>query len=221
MTTNLNGVSLDTPLPVQTQRTAGPVISPAGVNDPAAIARQQTVSAVPATTAIAAYSANVPQQPKPVSRASTQPSSQFAAQAIAQGDALSDDDLAVFAPRTAAPPIPAAEEPLDDYLANMRIARGDFSEVSSNEVAAAETKGEVPQLQQTATAQAAANVTAQTATGTDDVERQTIGQLAAALPSLFNKFIRRQNITQVKGVEAYQYAAARNAVSLRSEPAAS
>lgn len=85
MTLSILGVSVESAAPAPSPRGQAVPISAAGVNDAAAIARQQLPSAVPAPAALAAYSAHVTPQPKPANRAATSSSpSAFDAQRLAQ-----------------------------------------------------------------------------------------------------------------------------------------
>ena len=215
MTIGVNGISVDTGPSAPIVRTAPPVISAAGVNDPAALARQQLPTAVPAPALIAAYSANPPQVPKPPQRTanSSQPSSALAAQVIAQDSSLTSDDLAVFTPRQVPAEITTPAPAADDYLTNLRIARGDLSlagEGAASPVSSKPTQASV----QSAALDVAAHAPSAAVASSESNARSGLGQLAASLPSLFGKLLRRQTtIARTQGVDAYALAAARNAMS--------
>ncbi len=213
-TAGINGITVDTPVPMQNLRSAAPVISPAGVNDAAAIARQQLPSAVPAPAVLAAYSANIAQPAKPAPRGNLpQPSSQLAAQLIAQGEGeVSAEDLALFAPRATPAEQAPAESPADDYLATMRLARGETapSETAPTQAAAPAAKPIVVAEQEPLPA---SQVAAQAQTESNALQHSGIGQATIAYPNAISKFLRRQNVAQAHGVEAYQFAAARNAMT--------
>lgn len=192
MTITLTGATVDTGVPAQNVRAqSNPVISTAG-NDTQAIARQQLPSAVPAPALLGAYSPGIPPQPKPPAKPfQSVPSSSLAAQFIAQGDAGTSDDLAIFQP----PPLPvqttSEEIPADDYLNDLRIARGDLSYAKTAE-----------QTQMRDVVKPSAMVSSEA------TARSGIAQFASAL----TQYIRRPGITQAKGVSAYQLAQTRNAM---------
>lgn len=208
MTISLNVSGVEAPAPVAS-RGSLPVLSPAGVNDNAAIARQQLPTAVPAPALIAAYNANTPQQPKPVSRpAAAPPSSALAAQWIAQGE-TSDEALQIFAP--APPSVKEDDVPQDDYLKQLKIARGD---VSLAEKPAAPAATSTPALREVDSQhqlgeQLVALVNA--LNQGEGAESFSASQLAANLPQLFVPGLRRRTVANSNGVNAYQLAQARNA----------
>jgi hypothetical protein len=201
MTITLTGVTVDTGVPAQNVRAqSNPVISTAG-NDAQAIARQQLPSAVPAPVLLGAYSAAIAPQPKPPAKPFLSvPSSSLAAQFIAQGDSGSSDDLAIFEP----PPLPAQttseETTPDDYLNELRIARGDLS--------SAKTTAPTQASEQAQAREAVQNAKLETTVSSEMAARSGIAQLASAL----TQYIRRPGITQAKGVGAYQLAQTRNAM---------
>ena len=209
MTIALTGATVDTGVPAQNVRPqATPVISTAG-NDPQSIARQQTPSAVPAPALLAAYSTGIAPQKPPAKPLSSSPSSSFAAQFIAQ-DAGTQDDLALFTPPKAAV---TTETPADDYLADLRIARGDFSALDKTAPTQASEEADASDaVQEEKPAVAAAGET---------TARAGLTQTASTLPSVFSHLSRRANtIAQTKGVGAYQLAQTRNAMLKRiAEPA--
>lgn len=195
MTITLTGATVDTGVPAQNVRAQGnPVISTAG-NDTQAIARQQLPSAVPAPVLLGAYSSGIAQQPKPPAKPFLSvPSSSLAAQFIAQGDAGTSDDLAIFQPPSLPAQTTSEETPADDYLNDLRIARGDLSYAKTAE--------------QT---QAREAVRPDILFSSEVTARSGIAQFASAL----TQYIRRPGMTQAKGVSAYQLAQTRNA-TLRS-----
>jgi hypothetical protein len=206
MSISLTGATVDTGVPAQNVRApSSPVISTAG-NDAQSIARQQTPSAVPAPALLAAYSTGIAPQTKPAPKPlSSLPSSTFAAQFIAQGDAGSDDDLAIFVPP---PPLQTAEEsPADDYLNDLRVARGDISAANKTEPTEASEQADTLAAVQTAKSAATA--------ATETVEHSGI---TVTLPHPSSQF-RRATIVQAKGVSAYQIAQMRNGSLRRAEPA--
>ncbi len=183
--------------PSSPARAQGAAISAAGVNDLAAIARQQLPSAVPAPALIAAYSTAIQPAPKPVARSGlVPPSSALAAQFIAQDAVQAPDDLAIFvapAPQNAAA---TSESPGDDFLTQLRIARGD--------IPAAQATAQPKQLQ-TPVAQLP--------------ERTAVAQFVAALPSVVQQWMRHPTILNTRGVAAYQLAQARNALGKKATTA--
>ena len=207
MAITLTGATVDTGVPAQNVRVASnPVISTAG-NDTQSTARQQLPSAVPAPALLAAYSTGIAPQTKPAPKPlSSLPSSTLAAQFIAQGDAGSDDDLAIFEPPPSAPTV--QESPADDYLNDLRIARGDFSSV--NPSAPAEDSEPAD------TTAAVQNADPADVDASDTPARDGIMQFASAVPNLISQFSRRANIVQAKGVSAYQLAQTRNAMTPRT-----
>jgi len=210
---NLNAAVEQTPLPVA--RLQAVAISAAGVNDTAALARQQLPNAVPAPALIAAYSANVPQQPKlPLRPTSAAPSSALAAQFMAQGVFSTEEAAELFAPRLPTPMNEEATEAPDDYLLALRIARGDVAAVNVKPTTAPATK-----ITQDATPPTPAETTAAklpSATTTETTMRAVMAQAATGLPALFTQFIRKPSIANVRGFAAYQLAEARNALTRKS-----
>lgn len=197
MTVNVTALPEQAAAPQPVRPNAQLPISAAGVNDLAAVARQQLPGAVPATALIPAYAAHVAAPPKPPLRQpASGPSSAFAAQFLAQSPEVSAEDMAILTPR---PPANAEAQaaPEDDYLTNMRIARGDI-QPRAQEVTAAPTTTKQPMA------------TGETAT------RSPLLQMAAGLPSLFTQFIKRPTILQARGIGAYQLAEARNASMRKS-----
>jgi hypothetical protein len=211
MTINLNGLPESLAAPTPQLRAGVVVVSTASVNDGGASARQQLANAVPAPVQVAAYAPFVAQQPKPIIRT---PSSALAAQFIGQGSFTRDEDLALFEPAKPAAPMPTSE---DDFIAAMRMARGEFGPANAARPMAAN-----PTTTQANTreAMAVANHAAQATTANDAASRSGMTQLAAALPALFSHFVARPTFTQARGVVAYQLSLARNA-GLRSAPAPS
>ncbi len=207
MTTTVLGVSVDTGAPALNARVAVTPISAAGVNDAATLARQQLVNAVPAPATIAAYSSNVVQQPKPPVRTTIAlPSSMLAAQFIAQ-DAVAAEELAIFTPPP--PATTTSNEPVaDDYLAALRMARGEVQAAKPN-AAQASAPSQLGAKTNEQVEMAAAKTTANAATET--MARTVVAQAATGLPALFNQFIRRPTILTARGFGAYQLAEARNA----------
>ena len=209
MTITLTGATVDTGVPAQSVRPqSNPVISTSG-NDPQAIARQQLPSAVPAPALLAAYSTGITPQKPPARPLTSTPSSSFAAQFIAQ-DAGTEDDLALFTPPKAAT---TSETPADDYLNDLRIARGDLTplqKTAPTQQSEAADNAEAAQLEKPVLA-AASETTA----------RSGVAQFASSLPGVFGQFGRRAaTIVQTKGVAAYQVAQTRNAQLRRAtEPA--
>lgn len=214
MTTALLGVSVDTGAPASNVRVVATPISAAGVNDAAALARQQLTNAVPAPAAIAAYSPNVVQQPKPVLRNPIAlPSSSLAAQFIAQGVVDSAEALEIFAPR--ATPVTATNAPIeDDYLTALRVARGDIQAAQTTPKTAA-TAPSQQATQAAVQAEQAATKTSANAVN-ETVARSVVAQAASGLPALFNQFIRKPTILTARGLGAYQLAEARNAATRKA-----
>ncbi len=194
-------------------RTAQPAISAAGVNDAAALARQQLPSAVPATSLIPAYAANAVPIPKPPQRiTSNQPSSALAAQLIGQASAISEADLAIFTPTTTTPTARDDAANGNDFLNDLRIARGDLSSVRPAEAKNTTTPATAIQQPPTVENSAATNAASRAlATTNETTMRGTLAQFAAGLPSALSEFIRRPTIIQARGVSAYQLTQARNA----------
>ena len=211
--TTLLGVSVDASAPALNARAVVVPIAVSGVNDAAALARQQLINAVPAPAGIAAYSTSVAPQPKPPARATIAlPSSPLAAQFIAQNATESIEELAIFTPRSLAAAV--SDEPVaDDYLSALRIARGDLG-ASPITVPVAT----VPSQQATKTseqAQVANTKTTLNATN-ETIARSAVAQAAVGLPALFNQFIRKPTIPTVRGFSAYQLAEARNAATRKA-----
>ncbi|MFZ4540255.1 MAG: hypothetical protein ACOYNL_00405 [Rickettsiales bacterium] len=199
-------MSLDTAAPAQATRATVPVISAAGVNDAAALARQQLPTAVPAPTLIAAYAAHTPPVPaKPAPKAATAPSSALAAQFIAQDTSLTQEELAIFAPRTPNEPTTDEAQP-DDYLSALRATPGEIVPVK-NKQAAAVKNAPAPQPSVEANQQT-------------EFTTRSLTQLATSLPSLLSQFIRRPSIATARGLPAYQLAEARNVTTARKPAAA-
>ena len=203
MTISLIGVTVDTGVPAQNVRAPNnPVISTTG-NDLQAIARQQLPSAVPAPALLAAYSTGI--APKPSSKAaSSTPSSAFAAQFIAQ-DAGSEEDLALFEPPASPPPAQDEAAAGNDYLNDLKIARGDFSAVSKAQA--------TPTAAAVTADTAVENANAATAQVSDSLARDGVVEQAITLPYIVSQYGRRAGLVQAKGVHAYQLAEARNAAS--------
>ena len=202
MTISLTGATVDTGVPAQNVRApSNPVISTAG-NDNQAIARQQLPSAVPAPALLAAYSTGIAPKPTTKSLTST-PSSAFAAQFIAQ-DAGSQDDLAIFE-LPAKPQAANDDDAGNDYLNDLKIARGDFSAVSKAQTAQPSA--------QTQAATAAQNAKPVAMLASDAMTRSGAAQQAMTVPNILSQFIRRPTLVQAKGVGAYQLAEARNATT--------
>ena len=183
-------------------------ISAAGVNDSAAIARQQLPNAVPAVALVPAYAGNAVAPPKPPTKPLTSvPSSAFAAQLIGQSSDITAEDLAIFELH------PVAEQPLedaapDDFLNAIRIARGDVAPGVGKE-ARAKKAGVVMVHEEVRQGAVAFNVKA--TGGLEQSLRASISHLAAGLPGLLAPLIKRPTILQVRGVSAYQLAETRNA----------
>jgi hypothetical protein len=212
MTIALNGVTVDTgpatpaaPAP----RAQASLLATLGVGDPQAVARQQLPSAVAAARTVAALPTTVPPVPKPLVRA---PSSQLAAQFIAQDTSLTAEDLEIFAARQTLAPGSAAGEQVDDYLASLRIARGEVPNVKQQ--AAAVSSAPTQEKQETVAREALANTNAtQANTAAQASQRSGVASLAASLPPLFTPLLRRVSIATSKGTDAYQLAQARIAVT--------
>jgi hypothetical protein len=212
---NLNTNVEQTPVPAaRVQLTA---ISAAGVNDAAALARQQLPNAVPAPALIAAYSANVPQQPKPPARPqNATPSSALAAQFIAQGALNSEEDLNLFTPRSASTVTQeVGSSPADDYLVALKVARGEVTAVQSKPTPQAQKlSSEAGPTSQSNQADVA-NGRPMTNAAFESLARTVVAQAASGLPALFVQFMRAPSIATARGFSAYQIAQARNA-SIRS-----
>lgn len=213
MTTTVLGVSVDTGAPAPSVRVIPNNISPAGVNDAAALARQQLVNAVPAPAVLAAYSANLVQQPKPAVRTTIAlPSSALAAQMIAQEGMDVTEALEIFTPRPT--PTAVVDAPQDnDYLSAMRMARGEFlsTKLSPSTAAAPSQQATQAVVQaEMASTKSAANA------ASEAMARTVVAQAATGLPALFDQFIRRPTILSVRGLGAYQLAEARNAATRKA-----
>jgi len=211
--TTLLGVSVDAGAPAINARAVVVPIAVSGVNDAAALARQQLINAVPAPAGIAAYSTSVAPQPKPQIRATIAlPSSPLAAQFIAQNATESIEELAIFTPRSlsaALSDVPAQ----DDYLSALRIARGDLGAVTISVPAAAAPSQQATKIMEQA--QIATTKTTLNAAN-ETIARSVVAQAAAGLPALFTQFIRKPTIPTVRGFGAYQLAEARNAATRKT-----
>lgn len=209
MTTSINGMSVDIPVPVQTARASAAVVTTTGVNDLAAIARQQLQSAVPAPALLAAYSSKIAPQTKPAPRGSVpQPSSQLAAQIIAQDASLSSDDLTIFEPR----PLPDSDAP-EPIAGRYLAAAATANENAQSATIKPTVSGNSAQVEEATVAQTQQQASVNEALAHAAIQ-PALGQFAAVLPSFFSKFLRRQSIVQAYGAEAYALAASRNAVNL-------
>lgn len=212
MTIALNGVTVDTgpvapiaPAP----RAQASLLATLGASDPQATSRQLLPNAVASAATLAALPSSVPPVPKPLVRA---PSSQLAAQFISQDTSLSADDLAIFATRPSLASTTLPAEQGDDYLASLRIARGDVPNVKQNLATA--SSNPTPQKTEIAAREAlTASIAAQANTATQQTQRSGIASVAAGLPPLVTPLLRRISITTSKGVDAYQLAQARVAVT--------
>lgn len=190
-------------------------VSAAGVNDPAAIARQQMVIAAPAPALIAAYSTHIPPAPKLVVRNPV--SSPLAAQFIAQNPGASADELAVFEAQAtpAQTPTPQATAD-DDFFASIRIARGG-AEMAPIAAATKQAAG----VKQAPAANVPDGKAEAAAAESTNALRSGIGQIAASLPALFAQFTRPASFAKARGLNAYQIALNRNVGNKKSEsPAA-
>lgn len=204
MTIALNGVTVDTGpalAPVPSPRAQASLLSALGRADPVAAARLQLPSAVAAATILTALPSHVPAAPKPLQRA---PSSLLAAQFIAQDISLTASDLEIFAVRQTIAQATVAEPPVDDYLAALRIARGDIPEVK-------QTKAGANPAQEKTENQAREGVAAAKTALSDGAVRSGVAAFAAGLPALTLPLLRRISIASIKGVDAYGFALARNA----------
>ena len=178
-------------LPARGQSVA---ISAAGVNDLAAVARQQLPSAVPAPALIAAYNTSIQPQPKPARTTMTAPpSSALAAQFIAQDAVQTPEDLTIFVAPTPRGNTAATESAGDDFLTQLRIARGD--------IPAAKLASQPPPAQ---------------AALAPPPERMGVAQFVAALPAVVQQWIRHPTLLNVRGVAAYQLAQTRNALGKKT-----
>lgn len=206
MTIALNGVTVDigptnpiAPAP----RAQSALLSAVGRADPAAAQRLQLPNAVVASTTVPGLPTQAP-APRPLQRA---PSSQLAAQFIAQDIGLTASELEIFAVRQRLLPAPANEFPVDDYLTSLRIARGDVP---------APERSDRQSAQATAATQAEAAAKNNTAASfTETNLRSGLSARTAGLPALTLPFLRRFNIISIKGVDAYGAALARNASLLK------
>ena len=122
-----------------------------GATSAAPVSPVQLPAAVAASGALLAYQANTPQPVKPAVRlaSSNQPSSQLAAQYIAQTGDVSSEDLQLFAPVTVSAPNDANAE-ANAYLKDLRVANGEIPASANDEAAAA-----APQNTNTASAASA------------------------------------------------------------------
>jgi hypothetical protein len=180
--------------------------------------RTQLANAVAAPGALAAYAAQTPQPLKPTLRAlSSQTSSQLAAQYIAQTPEADNDDLKIFATRQRSDTDPQVddEEPStgDDFLAQLRLARGDPAPSSKTPAPAS-----APSSAQAAS-EAASVITNANATNAIRAGRAALTGLAAALSSQFISRLPKPVLTsgakkpglgQVRGSSAYQLTTTRN-----------
>ncbi len=210
MTIALNGVTVDTgpiapiaPAP----RAQASLLAALGASDVAAVSRQQLPSAVAAATTVASLPSSVPPVPKPLVRA---PSSQLAAQFIAQDTSLTADDLEIFAARQTLAQANVPSEQVDDYLSAVRVARG---EVPNAKPAAAAPKSPAQEKIETATREAIASANGAPAATADIKIRLGLATLAAGLPPLSQPAPRRISIATSKGADAYQLAQERNAAT--------
>lgn len=193
MVSNVALLSEATPAPQSHARGQVTPVSAAGVNDLSALARQQLPSAVPAASLIAAFSAAIQQQLKPAFKPATlQPSSALAAQFIGQGEAKSEEELQIFLPRAAAPT--ATRTPEDDYIRDLKIARGDVAITQSPEQKTTPTEAATQKQQ-----------------ATELPSRAGFSQLLAGLPALTVPTLRRPSFFTARGVSAYQLTLDRNA----------
>jgi hypothetical protein len=203
MTIALNGVTVDigptSPI-ASAPRAQAALLSAVGRADPAAAQRLQTPNAVVASTTVPSLLTQAP-APRPLQRA---PSSQLAAQFIAQDIGLTASELEIFAVRQSLLPAPSAELPVDDYLTALRIARGD---IPAPERSARQNALESAIVSQSKIA--AKNNTAAAFTETN--LRSGLSARTAGLPALTLPLLRRFNIITLKGVDAYGAALARNA----------
>lgn len=208
MTIALNGATVDTgpaapiaPAP----RAQAALLAALGASDPQAVSRQLLPNAVASAATLAALPSSVPPVPKPLVRA---PSSQLAAQFISQDTSLSADDLAIFATRPSLASTTLPAEQGDDYLASLRIARGDVPNVKQNLATASSNRAS--EKIETATREALATAsTAQANAATQTNQRSGIASLNAGLPTLVAPLLRRVSIATIKGADAYQLAQGR------------
>lgn len=203
MTIALNGVTVDigptSPI-AQAPRAQSALLTAVGRADPVAAQRLQLPSAVAAPATVPGLPTQVPPAPRPLQRA---PSSQLAAQFIAQDIGLTASELEIFAVRQSLPNLPPEQLPVDDYLTDLRIARGDVP---------APERSDRQSAQATAATQAEATEKNNTAAAfTETNLRSGLSVRTAGLPALTLPFLRRFNIITLKGVDAYGAALARNA----------
>ncbi|MDX2095077.1 MAG: hypothetical protein SFW64_03970 [Alphaproteobacteria bacterium] len=197
MTISLNGASVDTgPLAptAPAPRALASLLATVGAADPAALARNQLPSAVAASTALATLPPQLPPALKPLARA---PSSQLAAQFIAQDASLSAEDLAIFMVRQAR--AEAAPPAVDDYLASLRIARGELP------TAGRPTSAPIP-----------ATASTPPPPPGDAPLRASMASLAAGIAPPVPSLLRRTSLAGAKGADAYRLAQDR---SPRARPA--
>lgn len=191
-------------------------VSAAGVNDPAALARQQMVNATPAPSIVAAYSANIQPPPKLTTRNPV--SSPLAAQFIAQNPGATVDELSVFEAQTVTTQVTTAQETSeDDFFASIRIARdgGEMAPIASATKQAAGMKQTAEPIMPEIKSETGLVVQEQTS-----ALRSGLGQLAASLPALFAPLTKSVSFTKARGMSAYQIALNRNAATKKSEVAA-
>lgn len=188
-----------------------PVPSAAGVNDPAALARQQLPNAVPAPSLIAHYNAPLPVPvPKPILRTvSTHASSALAAQFIAQEPGLGEEDLAIFESRTQQPPFTPEEEAAVESFVAPRIERSDAQ--GDAPIKAAVAKAQTAVVEKDVEQKAVQTMQASA------VQNRGISQLAASLPPMLTLIVKSPTLAQARGIGAYQLAGTRNA-TIKREP---
>lgn len=185
-----------TPTPMT--RTAPDAVSAAGVRDPAALSRQQLPSAVPAPVQVVPYAAYMPPAYRPPIRTVSSP---LAAQFIAQvGEAEASGLMDIFELPT--PPPAPSNDASDDYLQDMRLARGEPTVAAT-----------------TNPARATKTATAPTTAEPGIIEPGGVSQRAAALPALSLIIGQPAGLAGVRGIGAYQLASARNAAARKSMPA--
>lgn len=205
MTIALNGVTVDigptSPI-ASAPRAQSALLTAVGRADPVAAQRLQLPNAVAAPTTVPGLPTQVPPAPRPLQRA---PSSQLAAQFIAQDIGLTASELEIFAVRQSLPNLPTEQLPVDDYLTDLRIARGDVPAPKRSARHGAQESAVATQ------AEAAAKNNTPIAV-TDANLRSGLSVRTAGLPALTLPFLRRFNIITLKGVDAYGAALARNAL---------
>lgn len=203
MTIALNGVTVDigptSPI-APAPRAQSALLTAVGRADPAAAQRLQLPNAVAASTTVPGLPTQAP-APRPLQRS---PSSLLAAQFIAQDIGLTASELEIFAVRQSLLPAPTNELPVDDYLTNLRIARGDIPASERSPRQAAQESATATQAETVAKNNSAAAFT-------ETNLRSGLSTRSAALPALTLPFLRRFNIITLKGVDAYGAALARNA----------